>query len=226
MADENLGDSVTVVHTGVGVLLMSYDLDPGSINPDFLRYNGIAGADWTVEAPVTVEPGSSRVVYDNGVVVTASRDHVSFLHTGESLGLDDFVSPAMAMRYLSMVAPRSGYEVVAVDPRGLIRLPVGGAGVPGTVLGALGRRLPFGEELPSVQVRVSYELNGRDITLYVGEALDETSGRVYELRFSAHIHHDVPRSEPVEQTAFVRSVLGVLAGRRRRLRPAGGTVLF
>ena len=98
MADDNPSDSVAVVHTGVGVLLMAYDFDPRSINPDFLRYNEIAGADWRVEGPVTVEPESSRIVYDNGVVVTASREHVDFLHTGQSLGLDDFVSPAMAMR--------------------------------------------------------------------------------------------------------------------------------
>ena len=51
-----------------------------------------------------------------------------------------------------------------------------------------------------MQARISYELEDREITLYVGEA-------VSELRFSAHIHHHVVGSELSEQTAFVRRVL-------------------
>ena len=194
------GDAV-VVHTGVGVLLMSYDFDSGSINPEFLRYNGIVEADRTVEGPVTVEPGFSRIAYDNGLVVTASRDHVTFVQTGQPEVPDDFVSPEIAIRFLSSVSPRSGYEVVAIDPRGFIRLAEGPSGAPETALSTLGRRLPFEEQLPSVQARVSYELEDRDITLYVAELASE-------LRFSAHVHHHVEGSELGEQTEFVRRVLG------------------
>ena len=200
MARPNQGDAA-VVHTGVGILLMSYDFDSSSINPDFLRYNGIVDAEWRIAGPVVADPGLSRIAYDNGLVVTASRDHVTFEHTGappEALG--NFVSPAVAIRFISLVASRSGYEVVAVDPRGFIRLPEGASGAPTTILSALGERLPFEEESPNVQARVSYELEDREITLYVGEVLSE-------LRFSAHIHHHVVGSELSEQTAFVRTVL-------------------
>lgn len=199
MARANHDDAV-VVHTGVGILLMSYDFDSGSINPDFLRYNGIVDAGWKVEGPVVAEPRLSQIAYDNGLVVTASRDHVNFEQTGQPVAQDDFVSPASAMRFISLVASRSGYEVVAVDPRGFIRLPEGTSGAAATVLSALGGRLPFKEHLPSVQARMSYELEDREITLYVGEV-------VSELRFSAHIHHPVVGSELSEQTTFVRKVL-------------------
>ena len=199
MARANQGDAL-VVHTGVGVLLMSYGFDSSSINPDFLRYNGIVDADWKVEGPVIAESGMSRIVYDNGLVVTASRDHVTFEEIWQPVAPDDFVSPAVAMRFISLVASRSGYEAVGVDPRGFIRLPEGASGVSATVLSALGRRLPFEEQLPSVQSRLFYELEDREITLYVGEV-------VSELRFSAHIHHHVFGSELSEQTTFVRTVL-------------------
>jgi hypothetical protein len=180
---------------------MSYDFDSSSVNPDFLRYNGIVDAGWRVEGPVAAEPGLSRIVYDNGLTVRASKDHVVFIQTGQSMNLDDFVSPGVAMRFMSSVAPRSGYEVVAFDPRGFVRLPEGAPGAPATVLSALGGRLPFEEALPtSVQARVSYDLEGREITLYVGE-------RASELRFSAHIHHNIVGSGVSEQAAFVRTVL-------------------
>jgi hypothetical protein len=181
---------------------MSYDFDSGSINPDFLRYNGIVDADWRVDGPVVAESGLSRVVYDNGLVVTASRDNVIFEQTGQPVVSDEFVSPVVAMRFMSLVPSRSGYEVVAVDPRGFIRLPVpeGTSGASATVLSALGARLLFEGEIPGVQARVSYDMEGREITLYVGEVESE-------LRFSAHIHHHVVGSELSEQTAFVRTVL-------------------
>ena len=98
MARANHDDAV-VIHTGVGILLMSYDFDAGSINPDFLRYNGIVDADWKVEGSVVAEPGSTRIAYDNGLVVTASRDHVTFEQTGKPVAQDEYVSPAVAMRF-------------------------------------------------------------------------------------------------------------------------------
>lgn len=196
MGGADQGDAV-VVHTGIGILLMSYDFDSSSINPDFLRYNGIVDAGWRVEGPVVAVPGLSRVVYDNGLVVTASRDHVTFEQMGQPVAADEFVSPAVAVRFMSLVAPRSGYAAVSVDPRGFIRLP---EGTSATVLSALSGRLPFEEEFPDVQARVSYELRNREITLYVGEMESE-------LRFSAHIHHDVVGSGPSEQRAFVRELL-------------------
>ena len=80
-------------------------------------------------------------------------------------------------------------------------------GTSATALEELGRRLPFGTVLPRVQARVFYKLDDRDITLYVGERVGETSGAVSELRFSAHIHHNVGGSDQLQQAAFVRSVL-------------------
>ena len=192
------GDPIVVSHTGLGILLMLYDFDPISVNPDALRYNRIVDSQWRVSGPVTADPGRSRIVYENGLIVTASRDHVVFEQTGRLGNPGDFVSPEVAGRFLSSVAPRSGYEVVAVDPRGFIGLP---EGTSATALSALGGRLPFEESLPtSVEARISYDLEGREITLYVGE-------RASELRFSAHIHHNVVGSEVSEQTAFVRRVL-------------------
>ena len=205
MAGANQGD-VVVTYTGVGVLLMSHDFDSGSINPDFLRYNGIVDGDWRVEGPITAEPGLSRIVYDNGVVVTASRDHVTFLQAREDMDLDDCVSPAVAMRFTSSVAPRSGYQAVAVDPRGFIRRPEGVSGASATVLSTLGGRLPFGGQLPYVQARVAYELEDRDITLYVAEVAPE-------YRFSAHIHHHVGESRSVRTDSVCATCFGFLEGR-------------
>ncbi len=207
MTQENRSDSVVVVHTGVSVSLRSFSLDPVSINPDFLRYNDIVGADWKIEGPVTVEPRLTRVAYDNGVVITATRNRVTFAQTGQLLDLDNFVGSAMAMRYISSVALRLGYEAVAIAPRGFIRIPPISQGESSTILERLRRRLPFAAELPRVQARVSYNLAGRGITLYVGEAVNEAAGAVSMLRFSAHIHHNVPESGPSEQTDFVRSVV-------------------
>ena len=201
MARVEQGDHGVVNHTGIGVLLMSYDFDSSSVNPEFLRYNRIVDAGWNVEGPVAAEPALSRIVYDNGLTVTASKDHVIFVQMGQPMNLDDFVSPAVAMRFMSSVAPRSGYEVVAVDPRGFVRLPESAPGAPVTILSALGGRLPFEEALPtSVQARVSYDLEDREITLYVGESASE-------LRFSGHIHHNVVGSAVSEQATFVRNVL-------------------
>ena len=204
---EDQREAVTIVHTGVGVVLMPVSIEPGSINPDFLRYNGISDPDWKVEGPVTVEAGFSRVAYNNGVVVTATRDHVAFVQTGQPLDLEDVVGPSMATRYLSSVARPLAYEVIAIDPRGLVRVPESRSPAAPTLFGTLSSRLRFEDTLPGLQARASYELDDRSITVYVAESPDEQGNAVSELRFSAHIHRDVPRSQPTEHNDFIVSVL-------------------
>ena len=207
MPQENKEDTITVVHTGIGVLLRPANVEPSSVNPDFLRYNQITGEDWVVEPPVILEPGLSRVRYDNGVVVTATRDQVTFAQTNQPLQLQDIVCPSMATRFLASMPRRAEYRTVGIDPVGHIQLPEANMDAHSTVLASLGQRFPFDAAFPRVQARLSYNFDDRVITLYVGERAREGGNAPPEFRFSAHIHRNVPSSDLLEQLEFVRSIL-------------------
>ena len=207
MPPENAEDTTIIEHTAIGILLRPANVEPSSVNPDFLRFNRISEADWVVEPPVILEPGLSRVRYDNGVVVTATRDQVTFAQTKRPLQSQDIVCPPMAIRFLSIMPRRAEYRTVGIDPVGRIRLPEANMHTHQTTLASLGQKFPYKDAFPRVQARFSYNLDDRVITLYVGEREGDGGDLLPEFRFSAHIHRDVPSSDQPEQLEFVRSQL-------------------
>ena len=196
-----------LVHTGIGVLLRPSNIEPSSLNPEFLRYNQIAGEDWKIETPVVVEPRFSGVRYNNGVVVAASRDQVSFTQTKRTLELEEVVCPYMAVRFLSIMPRNAEYRIVGLDPTARIQLPKPSSDESPSLLTGLGRMFPFDGAFPKVQARLSYGFEDRSITLYVGEQERLDEGASSELHFSAHIHRDVPSTVREEQLEYVRSIL-------------------
>ena len=207
MPQDNLGESIPLVHTGIGVLLRPSNIEPSSLNPEFLRYNQIIGEDWKIETPVVVEPRFSRVRYDNGVVVAASRDQVTFTQTKRPLELGEVVCPSMALRFLSLMPWSAEYRIVSLDPTARIQLPKPTSDESPSLLAGIGQRFPFDDAFPRVQARLSYDFEERSITLYVGEQERQDDGTSSELHFSAHIHRDVPSTVREEQLEYVRSIL-------------------
>ena len=207
MPQENPVDTITVVHTRIGVLLRPANVEPSSINPDFLRYNQITDEDWMVEPPVTLEPGLSRIRYDNGVVVTATRDQVTFTQTKRPLKLEEIVCPSIALRFLSLMPRRAEYRIVSFDLTARIQLPKPTSDESPSLLAGIGQRFPFDDAFPRVQARLSYDFDERSITLYVGERERQDEGTSSELHFSAHTHRDVPSTVREEQLQYVRSIL-------------------
>ena len=196
-------DAVTVEHTGLAVLLRPSNIEPSSLNPDFLRYNQIADAEWTVETPVILRPGFSRVRYDNGVSVSASPEQVTFTQVKRPLEIEDVECPSMALRFLSLLPSRAEFNSVGIEPRARIQLPAKGDGQRHSVLSDFSQKFVFEDVPPRVQARLSYNLDGRLITVYVGESSDELP----DLRFNAHIHKDVSRQDQTAQMEFVRTTI-------------------
>ena len=203
MLNNSENDAITVEHTGLAVLLRPSNIEPSSLNPDFLRYNQIADAEWTVETPVIVGSGFSRVRYDNGVSVSASQEQVTFTQVKRPLELEDVVCPSMALRFLSLLPSRAEYNSVGIDPRARIQLPAESEGQRHSVLSDFSQNFVFEDVPPRVQARLSYNLDGRLITVYVAESSDELP----DLRFNAHIHRDVLRQDQTAQLEFVRTTI-------------------
>ncbi len=72
----------------ISLVLVAHNHNPTVLNPDFLRNNGIAGADWTIAANPLCTDVAARVQYTNGVSVTSQPDKVVFAQCTDELRLD------------------------------------------------------------------------------------------------------------------------------------------
>ena len=112
-----------LVLSGFGIRCYTFDTNPAHINPDFLRFNGIALADWVIVRPVVVGPQYSRVNYNNGLSVVAADDHISFNQTNLIDQNVDVITPQFAMRYLEASPENLTFGSISLNPMCLITRP-------------------------------------------------------------------------------------------------------
>ena len=200
------GTNPTVTHSALTITLGAPSIDPGHINPDFLRYNGVVNPDWQVETPVVIESGFSLARYTNGLEISASANYVKVSHTGDSLSMGEIVTADIVVRYLRVAPWPVEYNSVMTDWRGAISCGSDGLAPEVSPLHSLGQGVKFGDIAPRMQARAFYrEPPNKSIIFYLAESIEENV--ITELRFNAHIHRDMDDVPSEEREEFVRSVL-------------------
>lgn len=161
-----------VVLNELGIVLIAHHLDTAHINPDFLRYNEIVAPDWQIDPPVIIESGFSLIEYDNGLSFTATDHNLRITHGGESLAMDEFVSPSVASRYLAMVPWPVGYSAVNLILTG--SMDVAGQEIARCLspLHRLSSGMLFHDTAPNVQARAFYQFHDKSITVFIAESMD------------------------------------------------------
>ncbi|MFH1115978.1 MAG: hypothetical protein V1792_18860 [Pseudomonadota bacterium] len=99
------------------VVIAAQNHNPTIVNPDFLKLNGIAEADWQLaQAPVCVEP-LAQVQYTNGISVLAEPQKIVFAQAGETLSQENIIIVKMARQYIEAV-PHVDYTGIGINPKG------------------------------------------------------------------------------------------------------------
>ena len=203
----------------LAVYLMSSRTLPGVINPEFLRFNEISEPSWEIGRPLILGSDHAHVSYSNGTSVVARRDYISFRQSAPRdterslvtpLEPDDILCVGMAERYLNTLVADGPYEIVSIDPSGWIEIPRAHFLRLSSPLLELARRVPSGGTTPTVQARVSYDLPGKEIILYISETLPAVSDEVVRLHIAGEILHGIPEEmdSPPSQIEFILRTLG------------------
>ena len=201
-------EAPVVVHNELAIVLVAPHFDPGHINPDFLRYNGIVDRDWQVERPIIIESGLSLIEYDNGLTVSAGNRSLRIEQSGQPLTADEIVVPDVVRRYLEMAPWPVEHSAVHTDLIGSI--DVAGEGMDRQVspLYRVSLGMPFHDVSPNLQARASYRFPDKSIVMYISESTDNDSGYITTISLSAHVHRDIgPDLSAGEQTELINSAI-------------------
>ncbi len=198
------------------VVISGYN--PNFINPESFRQNGIVDDDWSLETPVATPAvvGGSQTSfhYTNGVTVWANPDYLVVTQKGDSLKVSEFRGHQVVSRYVE-IAPANVFHAVGFNLEGNIRLPNGvGLSSP------LDQRLTLGDTQPALEIRASYEQEGRNLALFWTEHLrpaNEEDEEDPHLSLNGYIRLPVPEANE-ERESQQTFVMDVLAHRGRHLR--------
>jgi len=195
------------------VVISGYN--PNFINPESFRQNGIVDGDWSLETPAetpaVVGGSQTSFHYTNGVTVWANPDYLVVTQKGDSLQVSEFRGHQVVSRYVE-IAPANVFHAVGFNLEGNIRLP-DGAGLSSP----LDQRLTLGDTQPALEMRASYEQEGKELALFWTEHLRPSNQEDPHLSLRGIIRLPVPEAskERESQQVFVKDVL---AHRERHLR--------
>ncbi len=164
------GNPLQLVLSGFGIRCYTFDTNPAHVNPDYLRFNGIAMDDWVIVRPVVVGQQYSRVNYSNGLSVVAADDHISFIQTNLTDQTVDVMTPQFAMRYLEASPESLTFGSISLNPTCFIR------SLPGPESSDFAHKplapqlaVRYRDEEPQVAIRSQYRFHGERVVITVSE---------------------------------------------------------
>lgn len=201
-----IGQRPDVGLVALSVVLIAENIDPSTINQDFLRHNGIVDPDMKTEQPPVSTPVFSQVVFEGGLAVVALPDRFHFMQQGEAL-TEDIAVPDIVKRFLERV-PHPAYKAVGINPAGFRPLDDASKGV-ATALIEGGRWMAFENVSPAVSLRAVYACEDRQITMDVRDFKKPESGgsELPGLLFEANIHRDIAETDQGQRSARLMSIL-------------------
>ena len=173
------------------------------INPESFRQNGIVDGDWSLETPAVVGGSQTSFHYTNGVTVWADPDILAVTQKGDSLQVSEFRGHQVVSRYVE-IAPANVFHAVGFNLEGNIRLP-DGAGLSSP----LDQRLTLGDTQPTLEMRASYEQEGKELALFWTEHLRSSNHEDPHLSLRGMIRSPIPEAsqERESQQVFVKDTL-------------------
>ena len=183
------GDPLQLVLSGFGIRCYTFDTNPAHVNPDFLRFNGIALADWAIVRPVVVGPQYSRVNYNNGLSVVAADDHISFNQINLIDQNVDVIIPQFAMRYLEASPENLTFGSISLNPMCLISRPCRPKSSDSD-RNPLARQLAvrYRDMEPEVAIRLQYRFPSERVVITVSERPVNSDCEYKSVRVNGQFH--------------------------------------
>ena len=109
---------------GFSVVVVAQSNNPTILNPDFLRHNGIVSSNRALndDRPPVMTSLFSEVSFEDGLIVWADPERVTFAQSASGLAPEGIDSPAIAKGYLRTV-PHVPYTALGLNPRAVISNP-------------------------------------------------------------------------------------------------------
>lgn len=202
------GQQPDLALVALSVVLVADNVDPSTINPDFLRHNGIVRSDLQTEQPPVSTPVFSQVAFEGGLAMTAQHDRLDFIQRGEMLTEDVSVLD-MAKRFLEKV-PHLPYKAIGLNPTGFRHVEDGSMG--GGIASALiegGKWMAFENVSPTVLLKVLYSYPDKQITMDIHDTrkLESDGSASPGLLFAVNIHRDIGETVRERRIARLMSIL-------------------
>lgn len=197
------GEAMQIDLVGFSIVVVAQSNNPTLLNPDFLRHNGIVSSHRVLhgEQPPLTTPMFSQVAFEDGLVVRADPERITFAQSGDPLARDDIDCPTVAKGYLRTV-PHVPYTAIGLNPKVVIWNP------PFTrlskMLHAEGNWMTFGSHVPSFELKATYQIADRQLALTLQGAETE---RGDALICTANIHREVKEAN---QQMRVNATLSML----------------
>ena len=165
-----------------------------------------------------METDFSRVRYTNGISLSANDSYVVVTQEAETEATDsgatvitplkpeDFACFGVAERFFEMEPSSSPYDMLSIDPVCLIEFPENAKELVSSPFLEIAERLQHEGDVPVVEARLTYELQNKEIILYVSEIKSRDSNDLLRLRLRGEILRNVEGDTPEEQNTFVRGV--------------------
>lgn len=201
-----IGQWPDVKLVALSVVLIAENIDPSTINQDFLRHNGIVDPDMKTGQPPVSTPVFSQVAFEGGLAVVALPDRFHFMQQGEA-PTEDVAIPDIVKRFLERV-PHPVYKAIGINPAGFRPLDDASKGV-ATALIEGGRWMALENVSPAVSLKAVYACEDRQITMDVRDFKKPESGgsELPGLLFEANIHRDIAETDQGQRSARLMSIL-------------------
>lgn len=202
------GQQPDLALVALSVVLVADNVEPSTINPDFLRHNGIVRSDLQTEQPPVSTPVFSQVAFEGGLAMTAQPDRLDFIQQGEALTTDIEVLD-MARRFLEKV-PHLPYKAIGLNLTGFRHVENGsmGGGVAKALIGG-GKWMAFEDVSPTVLLKAVYSYRDKQITMDIYD----TRKPGYDgsaspgLLFAVNIHRNIGEMDRERRIARLMSIL-------------------
>lgn len=206
ISGNDTSDCVELV--GFSVVLVANSNNPSILNPDFLRYNEIVGADLQVQGNPITTPAFSQVMFEGGLSVKADPNRVIFEQIQDPLTIEGVMCPEIAQRYLQKV-PHVPYNAVGINPKSCRISPAARPEKVSTALLDKGVWMSYKDVHPEIHLKTIYKYESRMIVLETIEAKKRTKDNVEipAILFQANIHRDIPAMNPQKRVEFVSTTL-------------------
>ena len=177
----------------LSIVLVAKNHNPTILNPDFLKYNRIIPANWILrEKPICIEP-MARVVFENGIQITAELDKVIFLEPIKNdKDINEINIPDIAVKYINTL-PHVNYMAAGINPKGHLGFTTEDEAQK-FIMDIFINKKPWGhfDHRPSnVGLKFSYKLERSVLTLAIEASLFNISpGKpIPVVLFAANFHH-------------------------------------
>lgn len=192
-------------------MVVARNHNPTILNPDFLVHNEIVPKEWELAEPYFCVNPVARVSYQNGIMITARLDKLTFSQVLKGKALDEIRVPTIASKYISYL-PHVDYQAIGINPKGHTDA-TSAEEAKAFVMEKMCSQGPWRKlkgKQATADIRLSYSLDDGSFTLSIqGAELLDTKQLV--ALYSGNFHRDITVEDMGKKASKAQEIIGAWA---------------